>query len=235
MKFKTAKGSNMSYFLTTALVTPTSPLASDVALPQLVMAPIALKAFCDQIIALRPMLKRFAHQRLRNDAWADDAVSETVVAALTKPSAFARRAMLQSWLVGILKNKIVDQIRRHTRECQVDVFDNECQEDAMTEPANDGGGAGQASHNDPQECLHQRQFLAQVDTYIKTLPPREARAFMLYHWIGEEIVDICNELDVSTCNLHVILYRARSHLRAALREQWAPGVRARVVASSSFG
>lgn len=208
--------------LTTATVTPISSSAFDVATPQLVLAPIALKAFCDHIVSLRPMLKRFAHQRLRNDAWADDAVSETLVAALTRPSAFARRAKLQSWLVGILKNKMVDQIRRHTRECQVEVFDNESQDDAMTKLAKDGGSADQASRNDPQECLHQRQFLAQVDIYINALPSREARAFMLYHWMGEDTVDICNELNVSTCNLHVILHRARSHLRASLQAQCAP-------------
>ncbi len=67
---------------------------------------------------MRPMLVRMARQRLRNDAWAEDAVSETLVAALESPAAFAGRAKVQTWLVGILKHKVVDQIRRHTRECQ---------------------------------------------------------------------------------------------------------------------
>ena len=74
-----------------------------------------MQDFADQVAAIRPMLVRTARRRLRNDAWAEDAVSETLVAALEKPSAFAGRAAVQSWLVGILKHKTVDQIRRHTR------------------------------------------------------------------------------------------------------------------------
>ena len=78
--------------------------------------------FADELAAMRPMLVRMAQQRLRNEAWAEDAVSETLVAALEKPSAFTQRAMLRTWLVGILKHKVVDQIRRHTRECQAASF-----------------------------------------------------------------------------------------------------------------
>jgi RNA polymerase sigma-70 factor (ECF subfamily) len=34
---------------------------------------------------LRPQLLRYARLQLRNDAWAEDAVSETLLAALEKP------------------------------------------------------------------------------------------------------------------------------------------------------
>ena len=72
---------------------------------------------CAQAVqALRPQLMRFAHAQLRNDAWAEDAVSETLLAALAKPQAFAGQSQLKTWLVGILKHKLIDQIRRHSRE-----------------------------------------------------------------------------------------------------------------------
>ena len=78
--------------------------------------------FAERVAAQRPILLRTAHQMLRNKAWAEDAVSETLVAALEKPGAFAAGAGLRTWLVAILKHKIVDQIRHHTRECQVYVM-----------------------------------------------------------------------------------------------------------------
>ena len=51
-----------------------------------------MNTFAEQVVALRPMLVRVARQRLRNDAWAEDAVSETLVAALENPGAFTGRA-----------------------------------------------------------------------------------------------------------------------------------------------
>jgi Sigma-70 region 2 len=41
--------------------------------------------FAERVAAQRPILLRTAHQLLRNKAWAEDAVSETLVAALEKP------------------------------------------------------------------------------------------------------------------------------------------------------
>ena len=72
--------------------------------------------FAAQVEALRPQLMRFARSQLRNDAWAEDAVSDTLLAALEKPDAFAGGSQLKTWLVGVLKHKVVDQLRRHTRE-----------------------------------------------------------------------------------------------------------------------
>ena len=59
-------------------------------------------------MALRDYLMRFARLQLRNEAWAEDAVSETLLAALAKPQAFQARSQLKTWLVGILKHKIID-------------------------------------------------------------------------------------------------------------------------------
>ena len=56
--------------------------------------------FARQVEALRPQLLRFARGQLRNDAWAEDAVSDTLLAALEKPHSFAGRSQLKTWLVG---------------------------------------------------------------------------------------------------------------------------------------
>ena len=41
--------------------------------------------FPRQVETLRPQLLRYARSQLRNDAWAEDAVSDTLLAALEKP------------------------------------------------------------------------------------------------------------------------------------------------------
>ena len=51
--------------------------------------------FALQIETLRPQLLRFARTQLRNDAWAEDAVSESLVAALERPAAFGGQSQLK--------------------------------------------------------------------------------------------------------------------------------------------
>eukprot|EP01031_Cornospumella_fuschlensis_P010621 gene10621-13001_t len=75
-----------------------------------------MATFEEQLVEHRVYLMRFARLQLRNDAWAEDAESETLLAALAKPQTFGNRSQLKTWLVGILKHKVIDMIRSNTRE-----------------------------------------------------------------------------------------------------------------------
>ena len=171
----------------------------------------------DQIAMHRPMLVRVARQRLHNDAWVEDAVSETLVAALDKPDAYSGRATVRTWLVSILKHKVVDQIRRHTRECQVETFDDDEPEFGDLSNATRGDVAEpRAVWGDPVQCLSRRQFMEHLERCMRTLPAQQARAVMLRDCLEEETLSICNELGVTSNNLAVLLHRARGTLRASL-------------------
>ena len=171
----------------------------------------------DQIAIHRPMLVRVARQRLRNDAWAEDAVSETLVAALDKPHTYSGRATVRTWLVGILKHKVVGQIRRHTRECQVETFDDDETEFGDLPDATRGDVVEpRAGWGDPVQCLSRRQFLEHLERCMRKLPAQQARAVMLRDCLEEETLSICNELGVTSNNLAVMLHRARGTLRASL-------------------
>lgn len=170
-----------------------------------------------QIAAHRPFLLHFARRKLRNEAWAEDAVSETVVAALERPSAYAGLALLRTWLVGILRHKVVDQIRRHTRECQAEAFNDEPEFGDLADAASVGAFEPQAEWGDPQEVLRQRQFIDRFHSCLKDLPLQQARAVMLRDWMEEDPADVCNQLGVTANNLSQILHRGRRQLRAQLQ------------------
>jgi RNA polymerase sigma-70 factor, ECF subfamily len=172
-----------------------------------------MQDIAEHVVALRPLLVRLARQRLRNDAWAEDAVSETLVAALEKPGAFAGRAKAKTWLVGILKHKLVDQVRRHTRECQLNAHDEDDERDAFAEIESRDAAC------DPQRQLAQLQFVARVDACLKALPPQQGRAFVLREWLEEETDDVCREMGITANHLGVMIHRARRKLRATLGPQ----------------
>jgi len=182
-----------------------------------------MQDLAEQLVELRPMLVRMARKRLHNDAWVEDAVSETLVAALENPAAFAGRAKVRTWVVGILKHKVVDQIRRHTRECQLDMPDDETADfDGAAARSAETLGEAHAEWGDPQERLAQRQFMVQFDRVIRQLPRQQGRAFMMRNVMDADTDDICSELGVTANHLAVMLHRARQRLRTALQPHGLP-------------
>jgi RNA polymerase sigma-70 factor (ECF subfamily) len=183
-----------------------------------------MEDLAQQLATLRPTLVHFARRRLRNEAWAEDAVSETLMVALEDPAAFAGRAHLQTWLIGILKHKLVDQLRRHTREQTLDCSDDDSGDVSSTwsETTPLWGIEGGSGGGDPQERLARRQFMQQLERSVRALPARQGRAFVLREFLDVETDDVCRELGVTANNLSVMLHRARQQLRASLQPMWRP-------------
>lgn len=179
--------------------------------------------FARQVESLRPQLLRFARAQLRNEAWAEDAVSETLLAALEKPQAFAGQSQLKTWLVGILKHKLVDQLRRASREATLLVDDDGEDVEALLFDENGGWRSLPADWGDPHAALGQRQFFEVLEACVEHLPPAQGRAFMMREWLELSTEEICKELRVSTTNLWVMLHRARLRLRECLQLGWFDG------------
>lgn len=178
--------------------------------------------FPQQLEALREQLLRFARLQLRNEAWAEDAVSETVLAALEKPRSFEGRSQLKTWLVGILKHKLVDQLRKHTRECAVggDDADQDIEADLFLP---DGHfRETPADWGNPQAVLHEQQFMAVLEACLELMPQQLGRVFLMREWLELDTAEICKELSLSSTNLWVILHRARLRLRLreCLQQRW---------------
>ena len=65
-------------------------------------------------------LYRFALSRVKDPSIAEDLVQETFLAALRARENFKRRSSGRTWLIAILKHKIVDHIRKKIREPSTD-------------------------------------------------------------------------------------------------------------------
>lgn len=131
----------------------------------------------NQLAEHRAYLLRFARLQLRNEAWAEDAVSEVFLAALAKPQSFANRSQLKTWLVGILKHKVVDILRQRSREVHLDEDGGDGGEelDALVFKA-DGHFASQpADWGDPEQELRSRQFFAVLEACVEKLPAAQGR------------------------------------------------------------
>jgi len=170
----------------------------------------------------RPVLLRFAMLQLRNRAQAEDAVQEALIAAIQGAKNFAGKSSVRTWLVGILKHKIVDHVRRSRREEPLDLPDAETSlEDFDVLYREDGHYASMpAEWGDPEAALSQRKFFETLERCLEGLPKNAARVFMMREVMGMETAEICKELAITATNCWVLLYRARMSLRACLEKRW---------------
>ena len=183
----------------------------------------ALPSFEQQVAGLHDYLMKFARLQLRNETWAEDAVSEVMVAALAKPQSFGNRSQLKTWLVGILKHKIIDSMRLRGREvCQAGDGEDGTEDPLeyldfkadghFTEPPADWGN--------PEQQASSRQFFEVLEVCASQLPAMQGRLFLMREWLELSSEEICKELQLTPTNLYVQLHRARLRLRECLDLNW---------------
>lgn len=172
---------------------------------------------------LRRRMVRFATLQLSDPSLAEDAVQEAFIGALRGSGSFAGRAAYRSWVFGILRHKIADQLRAQTRYAAAPV------EDAEPDPATDElfepdghwtKEAAPADWGDPQSSLRDAQFWRVFEACLDHLPGQQARVFMMREFVELESPEICRTVGISTSNLNVSLHRARLRLRGCLEQHW---------------
>jgi RNA polymerase sigma-70 factor (ECF subfamily) len=175
-----------------------------------------------QLDALRPGLFRFAMLQLRNEAIAEDVVQDTLIAILEKPERFAGQSSLRTYLTGILKHKIMDAMRASMKLRQIEAADDESNDDVIDLLFKANGHVHDMPRQwgDPDATLEQKDFFKVMEICLEKLPPKTARIFMMREWLELEIDEICKELNISTSNAWVMLYRARIRLRECLDINW---------------
>jgi RNA polymerase sigma-70 factor (ECF subfamily) len=168
---------------------------------------------------------RFALLRLRDRSAAEDAVQEALLAAIQGAERFAGQSSVRTWLVGILKHKIIDRIRKASREHSSDLTAGEAgAEEIDAFFGSDGHFAEPPGEwQSPEQALEERRFFEALERCLQALPKSSARAFTLRELMGLETDEICKELGISPSNCWVMLYRARLSLRACLERTWFAG------------
>lgn len=165
-------------------------------------------------------LYRFALARLRDTHQAEDVVQETFVAAI-KSNNFAEQSSPRTWLTGILKHKIIDVMRKSNRE--ISVSDLLADEDTEMDDFFDAKGHWEdkpQAWDVPENALEQKQFLKILQSCIDKIPNKLATLFMMRDVEERDNEEICKELNITSTNAWVMLYRARMGIRKCLEINW---------------
>ena len=173
----------------------------------------------------RPYLLRYAVLQLRDADLAEDVVQETLLAALEGRAGFSGKSSHKTWLTGILKHKIIDVMRRKSREQPLTPNEGESDADAVDALFREDGHWQQfpASWGNPERALEDKRFWEMFEMCSQRMPARTARVFMMREVMELSSEEICKALDITPTNLWVMLHRARLSLRACLEINWFGG------------
>lgn len=150
-------------------------------------------------------------------------MQETFLVAVAKLSSFEGRSSARTWLTGILKNKILDQISR-TRDRKTDILGDLTEErfaglfnwylhwETESKPNSWGASA--------DLLVGQGQFLRVVRECLERIPERARQIFLLSELEEENRQEISNKFGLSSTNIGVILYRARLSLQQCVKSNW---------------
>jgi len=179
---------------------------------------------CDWVTAHGDYLFNLAVGQLRDPLLAEDVVQECFLAALKARDRFSGRSSDRTWLVGILRHKIYDHLRRVCRERTVrsgDVAaraDQEAWDDSLL-----WAHEVAAECMEPSRRMELAEFREALEVALGKLPPRLAQVFQMYEVEERPNREVCDKMKISESNLWVMLHRARKQLREELAGGWHGG------------
>ncbi|MBU3821199.1 sigma-70 family RNA polymerase sigma factor [Flavobacteriaceae bacterium XHP0103] len=157
--------------------------------------------------------------RVNDRDMAEDLVQETFLAGLKSMKNFKGEASERTWLISILKRKIIDHYRKINSnkgkaEVRISYNDDESEGDWLEERVAD-------PFDKTAEDLMQNSELGDaILECLSKLPEKQAEVFRMKTIEGYETEVICKELDITPSNLWVIIHRARTAMASCLEENW---------------
>lgn len=174
-------------------------------------------------------LYSYALGRVSNEEEARDLVQDTFLSALKARDSFKGEASEKTWLVSILKRKIIDLYRKNAVRKEQSFEESEAYKVAYEHYFRDDDGfrpGHWAGKNNPQPWnmektkTEQGEFRKILAACLGKLPQAWSSVFSMKHLDDESSDDICKELNITPSNYWVIIHRAKLQMRECLEKNW---------------
>ncbi|MDO7137486.1 sigma-70 family RNA polymerase sigma factor [Algibacter lectus] len=150
---------------------------------------------------------------------AQDLVQDTFLAGLKSMKNFKGEASERTWLISILKRKIIDHYRKINSnkgkaEVRIQYSDTESEGDWLEERVAD------PFDKTAEDSMQNSELGDAIHNCLGKLPKKQANVFKMKTVLNYETEVICNELNITASNLWVIIHRARTAMADCLKENW---------------
>ncbi len=165
-------------------------------------------------------LYRYAATRISDDEMAKDLVQETFLSALKAMKNFQGKASERTWLTSIIKRKVIDHYRKINSEkgkaeIKVSFYESGDREGEWLEER-----VPQQWGDNADAAIESEELQKVIDWCIENLPEKYAVVFKMKTIQKIETKEICNDLEITTSNLWVMIHRARTQLQKCLTDNW---------------
>jgi len=157
--------------------------------------------------------------RVNDHEIAQDLISETFLAGLKSKKNFKGEASERTWLISILKRKIIDHYRKkNSKKGKAEVHIDYSTEDSEGEWLEE-------RVSDPyditaEDKLENEELGEAIFDCLDRLTDKQAEIFKLKTIDDFDTEAICNEYNITASNLWVIIHRARKSLAECLEKTW---------------
>lgn len=168
-------------------------------------------------------LYRYAVSRVGQSHLAEDLVQDTLLAAMQARLTFRGDSQERTWLIGILRHKVLDHFRAAKTRREARFGQDEDGGDILDSWFNEKGGWKKPPGRwepDGAQLLESQEFWAAFHDCMEGLPDRPRQVFAMKVMDDRESGEVCKELEITSTNLWVVLHRARALLRACLEKNW---------------
>lgn len=165
-------------------------------------------------------LFNFTISRVNDREIAKDLVQDTFFAGLKSMKNFKGEASERTWLISILKRKIIDHYRKtNSKKGKAEVrmnynSDTESEGDWLEERVAD------PFDKTAEDKLENIELGNAIHNCLAKLPEKQATVFKMKTIQGFETEAICNELNITASNLWVIIHRARTAMALCMKKNW---------------
>ena len=174
-------------------------------------------------------LYSYAITRVFNPEIAEDLVQDTFLSAIKAITNFQHKSSIKTWLISILKRKIIDYFRKKstTHEKLTENITQDWKKNASPF-VNKGPLKGTWKDNrvpgswsvSEDNSIESEEFYKILNMCLSFLPPKWASCFTLKVIEEYSTEEICKEINISSSNLWVMLHRARLQLRECMEKNW---------------
>ena len=165
-------------------------------------------------------LFNYAITRVSDTEVAKDLVQETFFAGLKSAKNYKGDAAERTWLIAILKRKVIDHYRKsNSKKGKAEVrinysANNDSDGDWLEEQVADPFSSFE------NDAIENEELGMAIYECIAKLPKKQSLVFTMKTIRGMGTEDICNELDINPSNLWVMIHRARTALMGCLNQNW---------------
>ncbi len=157
--------------------------------------------------------------RINDRELAQDLISETFLAGLKSMKNFKGEATERTWLISILKRKIIDQYRKKNSkkgkaEVHINYTDDESEGDWLEEKVAD------PYEQTAEDTIENEELGEAIFNCLGKLPSKQARIFKMKTIDDFDTEAICKEFDITPSNFWVIIHRARTAMASCMQENW---------------